>query len=69
MFVTTLMAILTFAIVVTVGMEIHPFETYPVFGNKMLWVAFLSFLAVRGIGLAIQFPQMIRNMNETKKIH
>lgn len=69
MFVTTLMAILTFAIVVTAGMEIHPFETNPVFGNRMLWVAFLSFLAVRGIGLAVQFPQMIRNMDETKKIH
>ncbi len=67
MFITTLIAIMTFGLIVTVGMEIHPFETYPAFGNRLLWVAFLSFLAVRGVGLAIQFPRMVNNMEETKK--
>lgn len=68
MFVTTFIAILTFGAIVAVGMGSQPLGALSAIGNRILWGAFLSFLAIRGIGLAIQFPRMVCNMEKTKKI-
>lgn len=64
MFATTFAAVAMFAAIIAVGMGTVPFEDSPAFGNRILWSAFLSFLAVRGIGLAIQFPSIIRRMEK-----
>lgn len=69
MFLTTLTAIISFATVLTIGMHDRSFGNYPAYGNIILWSAFLTFLGVRGIGLAIQFPGIIRKMEKNKKIH
>ncbi len=67
MFVTTLIAILTFGAIIALGFINHSFNDKSA-GNMILWAAFLSFLGVRGVGLAIQFPCVIRNMEKTKKL-
>lgn len=59
MFVTTLTALLLFAAVIASGWMIKPFNEYPALGNRMLWIAFLGFLGVRGIGLALQFRTVV----------
>lgn len=67
MFVTTLIAILTFGAIISLGFINHSFDDKSA-GNMILWTAFLSFLGVRGVGLAIQFPRIIHNMEKTKKL-
>lgn len=67
MFVTTLIAILTFGAIISLGF-INPSFDDKSAGNMILWTAFLSFLGVRGVGLAIQFPRIIHNMEKTKKL-
>ena len=67
MCVTTLIAILTFGAIISLGFINHSFDDKSA-GNMILWTAFLSFLGVRGVGLAIQFPRIIHNMEKTKKL-
>ena len=59
MLLTTLSATAVFAVVVSL---------FPSNSNQTLWIAFLLYLAIRGIGLAFQTPTLIRvyskGMNE-----
>ena len=55
MFLTTLSATALFAAVIAIGWHLHPFDRNPDTGNNILWIAFLGFLAIRGVGLALQF--------------
>lgn len=68
MFLTTLAAALAFAAITGIGMEMVPFHDHSGLGNIILWTAFMAFLAIRGIGLGIQFPGIVRHIEKTKKI-
>lgn len=58
MFLTTLCAVLLFALILFAD---HRLGISAKNGNNALWTAFLCFLAVRGIGLALQLPRIFRN--------
>ena len=61
MFLTTLAASLLFASVIAVGWHFYPFSAHPATGNRILWIAFLGFLAVRGLGLSLQFRPLVKS--------
>lgn len=60
MFFTTLTALILFAAITAIGWSMHPFNENPGIGNILLWTAFLGFLGIRGIGLAMQFKGVVR---------
>lgn len=60
MFLTTLAAIAIFGAIIVIGTLDINFATSTAAGNRILWSAFLSFLAIRGLGLALQFPRLVR---------
>lgn len=61
MFLTTLAAVSLFAIIIFAGYHLD-IESHN--ANIILWIAFLTFLAVRGLGLAAQLPHLIRQMEQ-----
>ncbi|MDE6339782.1 MAG: MATE family efflux transporter, partial [Muribaculaceae bacterium] len=65
MFLTTFVATLLFASVIAIGWHFYPFSAHPSTGNRILWSAFLGFLAVRGIGLALQFKTAVKHYHVT----
>lgn len=64
MFFTTFTAMAFFALTVAIGMSAISFADSPATGNRILWVAFLGFLTIRGIGLALQLPSIIKRHSE-----
>lgn len=55
MFVTILIASVTFGIIAIAG--VHPGDSS---SNSFLWISFLSYLFIRGIGLLVQLPAVMR---------
>ncbi len=58
MFITILIASVVFGIISFTGFHLGTSET-----NCYLWIAFLSYLFIRGIGLLIQLPVFLRKSN------
>lgn len=60
MFFTTLAAMTAFFAIICAAVPGLLFGVDPVTENRALWCAFLLFLLVRGLGLALQLPSIIR---------